>query len=45
MTAENPAVDMNDIPRHHRLRGEALDDVIEPLITQHQADLLAASGG
>lgn len=24
--------------------GEALDDVIEPLITQHQADLLAASG-
>jgi peptide chain release factor 1 len=25
--------------------GEALDDVIEPLITQHQADLLAASGG
>lgn len=24
--------------------GEALDEVIEPLITQHQADLLAASG-
>ena len=24
--------------------GEALDDVIEPLITQHQADLLAAAG-
>lgn len=27
------------------ITGEALDDVIEPLITQHQADLLAASGG
>ncbi|MDP2359084.1 MAG: peptide chain release factor 1 [Beijerinckiaceae bacterium] len=26
------------------ITGEALDDVIEPLITQHQADLLAASG-
>jgi peptide chain release factor 1 len=27
------------------ITGEALGDVIEPLITQHQADLLAASGG
>jgi peptide chain release factor 1 len=26
------------------ITGEALDDVIEPLITQHQADLMAASG-
>ena len=26
------------------ITGEALDDVIEPLITQHQADLLASSG-
>ena len=26
------------------IAGEALDEVIEPLITQHQADLLAASG-
>jgi peptide chain release factor 1 len=26
------------------ITGEALDDVIEPLITQHQADLMATSG-
>jgi peptide chain release factor 1 len=26
------------------ITGEALDEVIEPLITNHQAELLAASG-